>query len=102
MKIIKIFQENAPTIELYDDDDTDRLNYTLELKEVLRSTEVKIIETTSGCVILKPSEVKSILVSDKPISNKIIDEPVTEMIIESEESIDDQEEDFIGDKDKNV
>jgi len=102
MKIIKIFQENAPAIELYDDDDTDRLNYTLELKEVLRSTEIKIIETTSGCAILKPSEIKSILVSEESTSKDLVDKPVSEMVIESEKPLDDQDEDFIGDKEKDV
>ncbi len=101
MKIIKIFQENAPTIELYDEDDTDRLSYTLELKEVLRSTEVKVIETTSGCVILKPSEIKSILISERSTSKNLVDKPVNEvMVIESKEN--DQDEDFIGDQEKDV
>jgi len=103
MKIIKIFQENTPTIELFDDDSSDRLEYAMLLKEILRSTDVKVVETTSGCVILRSSEIKSILITDKleEYSNRETNNEIEKSTNEFSENVN-QEEDFIGDQDKNV
>lgn len=93
MKIIEIFQENAPTVELFDDDDGDKLEYVMLLKELLRSNEIKVIETTSGCAIVKPSQIKLILVKE---SNNNRDDEQTDR----EEEFDNQntDGDFIGDE----
>lgn len=96
MKTIKIFQENAPTIELYDDDSGDILEYSMRLSELLKSTDIEIIKTTSGCAILKPSEIKSMLVNNqKSKVKKPIKKSDNKMVKE-------KEKDFIGEEDNNV
>ena len=62
MKIIKIFQENNETVELIDDDDTDIVDYTDQLKNLFESSDVMILETSSGSIIIRPHKINSILV----------------------------------------
>lgn len=64
MKIIKIFQENNEIIELIDNDDTNRVEYTAQLKNIFESNDVMILETSSGSVIIRPHKINAILVSD--------------------------------------
>lgn len=64
MKIIKIFQENNETVELIDSDDTNRVDYTSQLKNLLESNDVMIFETSSGSMIVRPHKINSILVID--------------------------------------
>lgn len=64
MKIIKIFQENNETIELIDNDDTSRVDYTSQLKNLFESNDVVILETSSGSMIIRPHKINSILIVD--------------------------------------
>jgi len=64
MKIIKIFQENNEIIELIDNDDTNRVEYTAQLKNIFESNDVMILETSSGSVIIRPHKINAILVND--------------------------------------
>lgn len=64
MKIIKIFQENNETVELIDNDDDNRIDYTSKLKDMFESNEVMILETSSASIILRPHKISSILIID--------------------------------------
>jgi len=64
MKIIKIFQENNEVIELIDNDNTNRVEYTAQLKNIFESNDVVILETSTGSVIIRPHKINAILVSD--------------------------------------
>ena len=83
MKIIKIFQENSKEIELLDDDNTNRNEYTIKLKGIFESSDVMIIETSSASVILRPHKINFIQVID---DNELSGEE-TELIQTSEDFI---------------
>ena len=77
MKKITIFQENAENIVLFDDDSTDLLTYTKKINEVLESTKVCILQTSSQVVSVKPSKLNSIVVEEveeKKSKSKTVDE----------------------------
>ena len=84
MKIIKIFQENNETIELIDRDDTSRTEYTQQIKNLFKSNDVMILETSSASVIIRPHKIGSILVID---DNELVGEENKDDKIESEELI---------------
>lgn len=95
-KTIKIFQENLPVIEMYDEDDSNKIDYIMRLQDILKSPEIKILETTSGFAILKPSEIKLILVSD--ILSEVNDVEICNSVkgVINDENMS-STEDFIGD-----
>jgi hypothetical protein len=70
MKIIKIFQENTETIELIDNDKTDRSEYILQLKNLLESNDIMILETSTASIIVRPHKINSILVADDKLNIK--------------------------------
>ena len=78
MKKIQINQKNADPIVLTDDDNTELKTYSKELSKVMELAKICILETTSGTIILKPSEISSIFIkeieedSQKPTSEKRI------------------------------
>jgi len=75
MKIIKIFQENNENVELIDNDDTNRVDYTSQLKNLFESNDVIILETSSGSVIIRPHKINSIMViDDNELSGEDIEE----------------------------
>ncbi len=69
MKKIVIHQENSEIITLLDDDSTDIESYSNEMVKVLESQKVCIIETTSGNVLLKPTKITSIFVTELEEAN---------------------------------
>lgn len=71
MKILKIFQENCSTIELKDDDDRDIGTYIKELTSVVNLDNISILHLSNSSVILKPSKILSIVVSEENISKEI-------------------------------
>ena len=81
MKRIKIFQENSETIEILDSDSQDLRDYTIETSRLLEVSNVSILETSSGNVIVRPNKVTSILV-DEVIENKEekVEEPKEEIV----------------------
>ena len=64
MKTIRIYQENSEHIDLLDKDDSDLVTYTKKISEILESTKICILETTSGVLSIKPSKINSILVDE--------------------------------------
>jgi hypothetical protein len=60
MKKIVINQKGSKIIELLDDDQTDLTTYTKEISKIMEMTKFCILETTSGNIIVKPSEISSI------------------------------------------
>ena len=64
MKRIEVFQENADRVELFDLDNSDIFDYTQSLSSLLELSKVSVLHTTSGSVILRPSKVISLLVSE--------------------------------------
>ena len=64
MKKIIVFQENVDRIELLDSDESSLSNYVQELSSLLKLSDISILHTSSGSVILRPSKVVSFLVSE--------------------------------------
>ena len=62
MKKIVIHQKNLENIILIDNDSRDLITYTKEISKIMELSKVCILETTSGNIILKPSEISSITV----------------------------------------
>jgi len=67
MKKIIIQQKNSDSIILTDNDNRDLLVYTKEISKVMELSKNCILETSSGVVILKPSEISSVLVLDSKV-----------------------------------
>jgi hypothetical protein len=79
MKKIVIYQENSKPIILQDDDITNISWYTKEVSKILELSKICILETSSGNIILKPSKVNSIFVTEMEKSEtgvKIINKSV--------------------------
>lgn len=79
MKIIKIFHGGQP-IELYDESDESLEDYIKSFPDLLTSNNVKILQTTSSILIIRPSKIYGILIS------------------EEEKKVNDSDEDFIRDE----
>jgi len=92
MKVIKIIHENADPIEVHDNDERDLVSYAENLSKLLEASNVTILETTSGSVIVRPSRVCSIVVSEVNDEGELVKETVTETeSIESEDVVTDGE-----------
>lgn len=66
MKTIIINQKNSDSVVLMDDDSKDLILYTKEVSKILELSKICILETTSGSIILKPSEINSIVINELP------------------------------------
>ncbi len=64
MKIIKIFQNDNNIIELSDDDNQSISEYSLQLKDIMKSKDIMILETSSSVLLSRPHKINSILVSE--------------------------------------
>lgn len=92
MKRIIISQEHSEPLELLDDDSNDLESYSKIVSEVLESTKVCILQTSTQILILKPSKINSILVSeveDKKGSKVVIVKPKIEITEKQEDVIKD-------------
>ena len=69
MKKIVIYQEKSEPIVLLDNDDTEVEVYTKNFTKVLESSKVCMIEVTSSNVLIKPSKINSIVISELTDSN---------------------------------
>ncbi len=83
MKKIMVFQENVDKIELLDSDESSLSDYVQKLSSLLKLSDISILHTSSGSVILRPSKVVSFLVSEVKAEVEEIAEQ-----IESPESVD--------------
>lgn len=89
MKRIVVIQENVERIELFDLDETDIDEYAQKLSSLLELSNASILHTSSASIILRPSKVVSLLVSEidgeetdtKEIYKKVEDQPKDEDII---------------------
>lgn len=64
MKKIVVFQENVDKIELLDSDESSLSDYVQKLSSLLKLSDISILHTSSGSVILRPSKVVSFLVGE--------------------------------------
>lgn len=73
MKRIVIYQENIEPIVLNDDDNTQISSYVEDLSKMLDLKRIVTIQTTDKILIIRPSKVTSISVSesDEKIENRI-------------------------------
>ena len=64
MKKIVIYQENSDPITLLDNDSSDMESYSNDTSKILELSKVCILETTSGNILIKPSKINSIFITD--------------------------------------
>jgi hypothetical protein len=95
MKLIKIIHEGADSIEIQDEDGQDLSSYVMKLSKLLEVSNVSILETTSGSVIIRPSRVCSIVVSELSDKGEITEQEEVVTKVESEQI--EQTEDVITD-----
>ena len=95
MKLIKIIHEGADSIEIQDEDGQDLSSYVMKLSKLLEVSNVSILETTSGSVIIRPSRVCSIVVSELSDKGEITEQEEVVTEVESEQI--EQTEDVITD-----
>jgi len=91
MKKVEVFQENVDKIVFFDLDDSDISDYVKSLSSLLELSKVSVLHTTSASIILRPSKVVSLLVSE--VVGKDVEEVKEEVVmvkksIVSEEHID--------------
>ena len=91
MKVIKIIHENATPIEVKDEDKTEFSSYTEKLAKLLEASNVTILETSSGSVIIRPSKICSIFVSELNNGEVVEEEIKVEPIEENEDLVTDGE-----------
>jgi len=64
MKEITIFQKNSEVIKIFDKDESDISKYIRELNPIMNSNHVSIIEVSNTSLLIKPSEISSIVVKE--------------------------------------
>jgi len=64
MKKFITFNQESKSVTLVDDDPRDLSTYTKEISKIMESAKVCIVESSSGNLIVKPSNINSILVSE--------------------------------------
>lgn len=95
MKKIIINQKHSKEIEFFDDDNKDLIVYTKEISKIMELTKICILETTSGNIIIKPSEISSINVLEvdvkkqKNINQKIENINVKQTVVNQNDVIKD-------------
>lgn len=60
MKKIVIYQESNPLVYLEDEDNSNISEYTKKISSILEANNVTILETTSGCLVVRPHKINSI------------------------------------------
>ena len=70
VKRIKVFTESG-SIEVLDSDSLPLEEYSKQISSLLDSSNVSILETSSGCLILRPSKISGISISeDKAVTKE--------------------------------
>ena len=68
MKEIVVYQENVLSpVVIIDEDDSNLTEYSKKISAVLEASNVTILETSSGCVILRPHKITSLLIKEMDI-----------------------------------
>ena len=95
MKVVTIFLANGKCISVKDQDDSDLLNYSKKLSDLLQSNNVTILHTSESSVIVRPSKVQAVLVNEEKQEGEVEEvqhSEIQEAIEEPQES-----EDIISD-----
>ena len=81
MKKITIFQKESPPIILIDDDDSEIQEYTQELSNIMKMSNIAYLQIKDECVIIKPSNIISIKVSNyiEQNTNQIQEDCITDI-----------------------
>jgi len=90
MKRIEILQTGVQPIVLFDDDKTPLTEYSKNVSGLLRNSNVSILETSVGNVILRPQHIYSIIIkedSKENIESTVTIENVPNQIEEQEDVI---------------
>lgn len=85
MKKVEVFQENVDKIVFFDLDDSDISDYVKSLSSLLELSKVSVLHTTSASIILRPSKVVSLLVSEvgKDVKEEVVVDKVSEEHIDT-------------------
>lgn len=94
MKEIIILQKGISEVVVHDDDKTSLEEYTKEISKLLELGNVVILETSTKNIILRPTNIKSILISE--INEELPDEKDEEIV----EKIEEKHEDIITELDE--
>ena len=90
LKKIKTFTETGP-VEITDIDSTPLDEYSKKLSELLQSSNISILQTSSGCLIIRPSKISSILVTEeKKVKETKKSNPSKLEILEDEERLEEE------------
>jgi len=95
LKVVTIFLANGKCISVKDQDDSDLLNYSKKLSDLLQSNNVTILHTSESSVIVRPSKVQAVLVDEEKQEGEVEEvqhSEIQEAIEEPQES-----EDIISD-----
>lgn len=71
MKKIVIYQEGSNIIELLDNDGTEVSAYAEKIANLLSAGNVSILNATSGSLVIRPSKIVSLFISDDKNLSKI-------------------------------
>jgi len=87
MKEITIFQKNNPPLVFTDEDTSEIEGYTKELTSLLEASNVIVLETTSGNIIIRPHTINSIKVIniedvEEDVEEQELKEDVKEVVTE--------------------
>jgi len=74
MKKIVIRQKNVEPLILEDNCSDDLHVYTRDFSKIMESSKICIVEISSGNVILKPSEISSIVITENNEKSKPVNE----------------------------
>jgi len=94
MKKVEVFQENVDKVELFDLDDSDISDYVKSLSSLLELSKVSVLHTTSASIILRPSKVVSLLVSEV---EKDVEEVKEEVVVDKKPIVSEEHIDTITD-----
>ena len=64
MKRIVLNQEGCPPTSIVDDDESNIEDYSQKISELLKSSNITILHTTTTSTIVRPSKLTSIVVED--------------------------------------
>lgn len=80
MKKIIIVKENGESLITHDNDDSDILEYSSKLSELMNASHISILETSEKILIVRPNKIEAIEVSEVEIKNIKPIQPVKEHI----------------------
>lgn len=91
MKRITIYQTNSMPLTIDDNDNSTLENFSRKLSKLLESSNVSILHTSTGSIVIRPDKISSIYISeivDDSMEMKIRQQPVEEETKKIEENED--------------